>query len=126
MKNVVLTARIIYGFLWVVFGLNFFFHYLPNPPPPPELAMKFASGLMANPYFFPILKVTEVTVGALLLLNIAVPLALVVIAPISLNILLFHAVLAPEGLGVAILMVSLNVFLGLAYFDRYKPLFKKV
>lgn len=87
--------------------------------------MKFLGGLMANPYMMPLIKGIEVTVGVLLLVNIAVPLALVVIAPITVNIFLFHSVLAPAGAGLAILMVVLNVFLGIAYFNSYKPLFKR-
>lgn len=124
MSKAKLAARLIFGLGWVVFGLNFFFQFLPQPPPP-EAGMKFLSGLMANPYFFPLLKVTEVAVGVLLLANLAVPLALVVIAPITLNIVLYHGVLDPAGMGITLLMLGLNVFLGIAYFDSYKPLFKK-
>ncbi|WP_295899046.1 DoxX family membrane protein [uncultured Bdellovibrio sp.] len=124
MNKAKLAARLIFGLLWVVFGLNFFFHFLPQPPPP-EAGLKFLSGLMANPYFFPFLKVTEIVVGILLLLNIAVPLALVVIAPITLNIMLYHGVLDPAGAGLAILILVLNVFLGITYFDSYKPLLKR-
>jgi uncharacterized membrane protein YphA (DoxX/SURF4 family) len=118
------VARIIFGLLWVVFGLNFFFHFLPQPPPP-EAGMKFMMGLMANPYFFPLMKTIEIAVGVALLANIAVPLALVVIAPITVNIILYHGVLDPAGIAPALLMVILNVFLGIAYFNSYKPLFKK-
>lgn len=120
------AARIVFGLLWLIFGLNFFFNFLPAQPPPPEEAMKFLGGLMANPYMFPTIKSLEIIVGLMLVANIAVPLALVLIAPITVNILLFHAVLAPAGMGVTLLMVILNVLLGIAYFNSYKPLFKKV
>lgn len=118
------AARIIFGLLWVIFGLNFFFQFLPAPPPP-ELGMKFLGGLMTNPYFFPLMKTIEIASGILLLTNIAVPLALILVAPITVNIMLYHGVLAPEGAGLAILMIVLNVFLGIAYFNSYKPLFKR-
>ncbi|KYG66079.1 hypothetical protein AZI86_03160 [Bdellovibrio bacteriovorus] len=120
------AARIVFGLLWLIFGLNFFFNFLPPQPPVPEEAMKFLGGLMANPYMFPTIKSLEIIVGLMLVANIAVPLALVLIAPITVNILLFHAILAPAGMGVTLLMVILNVFLGVAYFNSYKPLFKKV
>lgn len=118
------AARLLFGLMWVVFGLNFFFQFLPQPPPPEE-GLKFLSGLMANPYMFPLLKGIEVLVGVLLLANIAVPLALVLIAPITVNILLYHVVLDPAGSAMALTLVVLNVFLGVAYFERYRPLFKK-
>lgn len=126
MNKAKMAARIVFGLLWLVFGLNFFFNFLPAQPPPPEEGMKFLGGLMANPYMFPVIKTIEVVVGIMLVANIAVPLALVVIAPITVNIILFHAVLAPVGTAPALLMLILNVFLGVAYFNSYKPLFKKV
>lgn len=124
MSKATTAARVIYGLLWVVFGLNFFFHFLPQPPPP-EAGMKYLSGLMAAPYFFPLLKTTEVVVGALLLANIAVPLALVVISPIVIQILLYHTVLDTAGAPVALLVTALNLFLGIAYWKNFKPLFKR-
>lgn len=126
MNKAKMAARIVFGLLWLVFGLNFFFNFLPPQPPVPEEAMKFLGGLMANPYMFPTIKTLEILVGFMLIANIAVPLALVLIAPITVNILLFHAVLAPAGMGVTLLMVILNLALGIAYFNSYKPLFKKV
>lgn len=127
MNKAKMATRIVFGLLWIIFGLNFFLNFMPPQPPPPEAAMKFFTGLMANPHFFLILKVTEIAVGVMLVANLAVPLALVVIAPITGNILLYHAVLdaAPAGLGIALLMTALNVVLGVAYFDRFKPLFKR-
>ncbi|MFM6930474.1 MAG: acyltransferase [Bdellovibrio sp.] len=121
------AARLIYGLLWVVFGLNFFLHFLPQPAEVmPEAAMKFLGGLMAAPYFMPMVKVTEIVVGIMLLANIAVPLALILISPIVVNILLFHTVLAPASPGIALAVTALNVFLGIAYWNSFKPLFKKV
>ncbi|MDG0815523.1 acyltransferase [Bdellovibrio svalbardensis] len=125
MKKAAVGARLIFGLLWLVFGLNFFFHFLPQPPPS-EAGLKFLSGLMAAPYFFMLLKVTEIAVGVMLLANIAVPLALVVISPIVIQILLYHTVLDTSGAGIALVMTAFNLFLGIAYFQSFKPLFKKV
>lgn len=118
------AARLIFGFLWVLFGVNFFLHFLPQPPPPEE-AMKFLSGLMANPTFFPLLKVVEISCGVLLLANLAVPLTLVILAPITLNIFLYHVALDPAGAGLAVVITAIHVFLGYAYFNSFKPLFRK-
>lgn len=125
MKKAALVARLIYGLMWLVFSLSFFFHFLPQPPPP-ESGLKFLSGLMAAPYFFPVLKLTELTVGILLLANIAVPLALVLISPIVIQIFLYHTFLDLSGAPVAVALVAFNVFLGIAYWANFKPLFKKV
>jgi len=124
MNKSTMAARYIYGLLWVVFSLNFFFHFLPQPPPP-EAGMKFLGGLMAAPYFFLVLKVTELATGILLLANIAVPFALVLISPVVVQILLYHSVLDPSGLPVALVLTALNLFLGIAYWNSFKPLFKR-
>ena len=66
---------------------------------------------MASGYFFPMVKLTEVICGLLLLLGLFVPLALVVLAPVALNIFLVHAFLAPEGLVLALVIGVLMIYL---------------
>ncbi len=70
----------------------------------------------ASGYFFPLLKGTEVIAGLLLLGNRFVPLALTVLAPIVVNIVAFHAFLAPSGIALPLLIVALGVYL--AYSER--------
>ena len=126
-KNLPLIARIILGLIFFVFGLNGFLNFIPQPAVMPEKLMAFTSGLMASGYFFPFLKATEVICGALLLGGVFVPLALIVLAPIILNIFLTHAFLAPDGVILALIIGVLEIYL--AFFSPYsakiKPLFKK-
>lgn len=123
MKTAELGARIVFGLMWIVFGLNFFFHFLPIPPPA-EKAAAFLGAMFQTGYFFQVVKVTEIIVGLLLVSGYFVPLALVVIAPITLNIFLVHAMLDPAGVGLSIVLLILNVFLGLRYLDSYKSMLK--
>lgn len=81
-----LIARWILGLIFFVFGLNGFFNFIPMPETMPEKMATFMGGLMASQYFFPLLKGTEVVCGALLLIGAFVPLALIVLAPIIINI----------------------------------------
>ncbi|HPM29036.1 MAG TPA: DoxX family membrane protein [Chryseolinea sp.] len=117
------TARIVLGLIYFVFGLNFFFHFIPTPPPSGGVADAFTGGLFQSGYFFPMLKGLEVVLGALLLIGFFVPLALVVLMPISINILLFHAFLSPDNTIMGIVIVSLQIYLSWFYRDYYKPLF---
>lgn len=119
----VVTARILLGLIYFVFGLNFFLHFLPTPPPHGGVADAFTGGLFQSGYFFPLLKGLEVVLGAMLLIQYFVPLALVVLAPISINILLFHAFLSPENTIMGIVIVLANFYLAWAYRSYYKPLF---
>jgi putative oxidoreductase len=105
MKIATLTARILLGLLFLVFGLNGFLHFIPMAPPP-GLAGKFMGALFVSHYLMFIFSV-EVIGGALLLANRFVPLALILLGPILVNILLFHSLMAPEGLPVALFTTGL-------------------
>ena len=117
-------ARILLGLVFFVFGLDGFFHFIPQPTEPPsEPALSFAMGLLKSGYMFPLIKGTEVAVGALLLSNRFVALALVVIAPVIVNIFAFHAFLAPSGIVIAGALVVLEVYLAWVHRSAYRPLF---
>ncbi len=127
MKNkVYVGSRLLLGLIYVVFGLNGFLQFLPMPPLP-EAAASFMGGLASSGYFFPFLKGTEVLFGALLLVGYAAPLALVVLAPITLNIFLFHWFLTPgiQNSVMPLVMIALNVLAAMSYWKLYRPLFGK-
>jgi len=120
----VIAARILLGLIFFVFGFGYFFMTIPPFDTTTPMG-QFASGLKASGYFFPFLKGVEGTMGLLLILNRFTPVALLVLAPIIIQIVLFHSFLEPSGLPVAILNVVLAVFLAWANWDKYfKNLFK--
>lgn len=117
-------ARLVLGLVLVVFGLNGFLNFLPQPPlaqPALDLIMAMAGA----GYLLKMVKVTEIAVGLALLSNSYVPLSLVVLAPVSVNIVAFHAFLDPAGIGPAALVFALNLYLGLAYLKSYQPLLQR-
>jgi uncharacterized membrane protein YphA (DoxX/SURF4 family) len=119
-----LIARVLLGLIFVVFGLNFFLHFIHNAPPDPtSRAGQFLGGLFASGYFFQLLKVLEILIGLLLLSGFYTPLALILIFPISINILLFHAILAPAGVALPLIIFALNIYLAWIYREAYVPLF---
>jgi putative oxidoreductase len=120
MQKASTVSRYLLGLIYFVFGLNGFLQFLPMPPLP-ESAMSFMGGLAGSGYFFPFLKGTEVVMGALLLAGFAVPLAYIVLAPITINILLFHFILTP-GLQNSVLPIFM-VILSLVGAYNYKDLF---
>jgi putative oxidoreductase len=115
-------TRSLLGLIYLVFGLNFFLHFIPTPPPPttPGAAESFLGGLFQAGYFFPMVKGIEVLLGGFLLLNFFTPLSLVILAPISINIFLFHAFLAPDNIALSIVILLLNIYLLWAYRKSYK------
>ncbi len=123
-----LIARILLGLIFFIFGIAGLFNLLPPPPNMPEDMMTFMAGMLATGYFFPLLKITEIVCGALLLLGMFVPLALVVLAPIVVHIFMVHAALDPSGLPIAIVIVVLMGYLSFCakpYSNTIKLLFKK-
>jgi uncharacterized membrane protein YphA (DoxX/SURF4 family) len=117
------TARVLLGLVFFVFGLNGFLQFLPAPPAP-ERAMAFMGALAATGYMFPLIKGVEVIGGALLLSNRFVPLALAIVAPNVVNIVLFHAILAPGGLPVALFVLALELFTAWSYRDAFAPMLR--
>src|SRR4051794_4978407 len=100
-----LAVRILLGLVFFVFGLNGFLHFIPNQAMS-GTAAAFMGGLAAAKYMFPLIKITEVVAGIMLLAGMYVPLALILLAPGIVNIVLFHAFLAPSGLPVALVILA--------------------
>ncbi len=122
MRIVVIVARVLLGLVFFVFGLNGFLHFMPNPPPPPPAA-EFFGALIKTGYMFFLIFGTQVLGGALLLLGIAVPFALVILAPVVVNILFFHIYLAPALLPMALVVAAFELFLAWYYRHAFAPLF---
>jgi putative oxidoreductase len=112
MKIAVLIARNLLGLLFLVFGLNGFLHFIPMPPPPGLAGQYF--GVLFVSHYMVLVFLLQVVGGALLLLNRYVPLALILLGPVLVNILMFHSLMAPEGLPMALLtsVLWLIVFAG--------------
>jgi hypothetical protein len=115
------AARYLQGAAFLLFGLNGFFHFLPQPPAP-EAATSFAGALLATGYMLPLIKGTEVVAALLLLSNRYVPLALALIAPVIVNILAFHAFLAPAGLALPLVLLATQLILAWSYREAFAPM----
>jgi putative oxidoreductase len=123
-----LIARIIFGFIMFASGLAGLLNLAPPPADLPERMVTFMSGMMATGYFMTLLKVTETVCGLMILSGFFVPLALVILAPIILNIFLVHAFMAPSGLPIAVVLGLLMVYLSFfaqPYSGPIKQLFRK-
>lgn len=121
MKVAVVIARVVLGLLFTASAVFFFLDMMPAQELP-GAAGTFVTGMFASGYLMQIVKVFELTCGIALILGRFAPLATVVIFPITLNVFLFHLILAPDGVLVGIALMALNLFLAYAYRDRFHPL----
>ena len=121
MKITSTIVRILMGLMFAFASLTFFFKLVETP----ELTGKvkiFNDGIAASIYLMPTVKVFELLSSIAFLTGRFVPLATVVIFPIILNILLFHAFLAPSGLAIAILLFVGDLFLAYYHRDKYRSI----
>ena len=107
MKITSVIARFLLGLIFLVFGLNGFLHFIPMPPPT-GVAGQFFGALYVSNYLVVILLL-QIVGAILLLLNRYVPLALTLLAPIIVNVLLVHLLMAPSGLPLALVVTVLWV-----------------
>src|SRR5580698_3925371 len=105
MRTVSTIARYLAGVIFLIFGLNGFLNFIPQPPPT-GIAAQFIGALYASHYLW-VIFAFQIVAGALLLVNRYVPLAVAILAPVLVNILSFHALMAPSGLPLALFVTAL-------------------
>jgi putative oxidoreductase len=122
MKIAMLIVRTLVGLLFIMSSATYFLNLAPQPELTGNMKL-FNEGLAASGYFMTLLKATELVCGLLLVFGRLVPLALVVLAPIVINILMVHIFLEPTGLPIAIILVAATAFLAYSYRRNFECLF---
>jgi putative oxidoreductase len=123
MKTVTLVSRLLLGFIFLVFGLNGFLNFLPAPAPT-GVAAQFLGALFTSHYLVVVFLV-QLIPAILLLANRYVPLALTLLGPVIVNILCFHAFMAPAGLPLALLVAALWTIVYLNRRSNFAGLFER-
>ena len=117
MRTASVIARYLAGAIFLVMGLNGFLNFIPLPPLG-GIAGQFMGALYVSHYLW-VIFAFQVIGGLLLLANRYVPLAAAVLAPVIVNILTFHVLMAPSGLPLALFVALLWV----AIFIEVRPAF---
>lgn len=123
MKTTFTVARALLGLIFTVFGLNGFVHFLPMQPMPQGSAMEFITAL-AESHYMAVVFALQLGTGMLLLINRYTPLALTLLAPVIVNIDLFHVFMAPAGLPLAIVVTVLWLLTAYNLRPSFQPLFR--
>lgn len=122
MKTMSTIARYLAGVIFFVFGLNGFLHFIPLPPPN-GVAAQFMGALYVSHYLTLIFGL-QVIGAVLLLVNRFVPLGLAILAPVIVNILCFHTLMAPSGLPFALFVTLLWAVVFVYVRSAFAPLFQ--
>jgi hypothetical protein len=119
MKLLQNTPYYLLALVFLVFGLNFFFHFIPMPPMEGDSATYFT--LMAGSGYMAIVKILEIICAILLLIPKTRALGLVILAPIVVNIVLFELCIAKQPqIGILLLIINaIGLYLNR---DKYKSI----
>ena len=124
MKIATLICRCLLGLILLVFGLNGFLNFIPQPPPPPGWALDYLT-VMGKSHYMVLPFVLQIVAGTLLLANRFVPLALTLVGPVIVNILLFHVLMAPAGLPPGVVVTALWLVLFYRFRGAFAGIFEQ-
>jgi putative oxidoreductase len=122
MRIASVIARYLAGVIFLVMGLNGFLNFIPLPPPG-GIAGQFMVALYVSHYLW-VIFAFQVIAGVLLLVNRYVPLAVAILAPVLVNILTFHALMAPSGLPLALFVALLWIVIFIEVRPAFSGLFQ--
>lgn len=122
MEWLMLGARVIFGTVMLVNGLNEFFKFFPLPPLS-QKAQDFSAQLEVSG-LMNVVKVLEVLIGIMMLGNIGVPAAIAMAMPISAIIFFVDVILLRSAVGyiAGTLILGLNILLLAGYSGYFLPL----
>ncbi len=122
MKEKVITViRFLLGLMMVNAGFNKFFHYMPMPEMT-QVAMDLMGAFGASGFMLPLIAITEIIAGVLLLSKRSTALGAVLMMPITVNIFLFHAFLDTAGMGMGIVLLLINIAILVSEKKRLFPM----
>ncbi|NLF41764.1 MAG: DoxX family membrane protein [Bacteroidales bacterium] len=118
----ILVTRGLLGGIYLFFGLNWFLNFIALTPKS-DKAEAFINGLLAASYFLPMLHFLEIFLGVLLVMGFFTPLVLVVLMPITINIVLYNLILNPGNLYLSLVLIVLHLYLLIMYRKSFRSLF---
>jgi uncharacterized membrane protein YphA (DoxX/SURF4 family) len=125
MRYVTLIARVLFGLVFTVFGLNgllilFGKAFMPAPEEMPQAAVSFFQALTNTRFMLPLIGGVQFVSGLMILADVMTPLGLTLLAPVIVNIVLYHHFVDPNGLGIAYIVLALELFLAYAYGPAFR------
>lgn len=121
-SKIILVISILFGLMFINAGLNKFFNYMPVPTDLPENMIKLMTAFMQIGWLMPLIAVVEIAGGILFMITKTRALGAIVILPIMVGIMLTHAIDAPSGLPMAIILFAINLWVIFENREKYLPM----
>lgn len=123
LNRIVVGTRVALGLMFFIVGTIGLLRLAPIPTYTGRAA-DFLEALRATNYLWATVNALQVFCGALLGLGFFVPLMLTLLAPLVVNIVLYHAFLEPIGLPIALIVLGLEVFQAFCHRASFLSLFE--
>jgi hypothetical protein len=124
MRTASQIARYLLGFIFLVFGLNGFFHFL-HMPGPTGVAAQFFGAILVS-HFYVVIFLLQIVPAVLLLANRYVPLALTILGPIIFNIICIQIFMIRAGLPLAIVVTVLWLLVAYSVRSAFSGIFQRL
>ena len=122
-EKIRLAVQVLFGVVILAAGINKLYLFMPVPEQTPA-GKEFIDFLYATGYLMYVIAIVEIVGGSLLVLNRLAPFALLLLAPVTTNILLFHIFLEQKGLLMGIFIFTLQIVLFALYRQKFTPIVK--
>jgi uncharacterized membrane protein YphA (DoxX/SURF4 family) len=123
-KKILLVISILFGLIFINSGMNKFFNYMPMPKDMPENTLKIMAAFMEIGWLLPLVAVAEIIGGILFITNKFRALGAIVIFPVMTGIVLTHIFNVPSGLPLALILLTINLWVIIENREKYLPMIK--
>lgn len=120
-SKVFVAIRVILGLFVLVFGLNKFLNFLPAPEGMSDAAGAYFGALMSAKVLT-LVAIVEILSGLAFIFNKYGALMALILMSVSVNIILFHVTLDPDGIAPGFAVFILNIMVLYTYKNKYKEL----
>ena len=114
MRTGAFIARVFLGGMFVISGINGFFHFIPTT--------SFIATMVGAGDFFYVIKFFEIAIGAMILTGFYMPIALIMLVPISVDIFMFHMSRGMSGMPIAFMIIFAHFYMIYIHREHYAPM----
>jgi uncharacterized membrane protein YphA (DoxX/SURF4 family) len=112
----------LFGLMFINAGLNKFFNYMPVPEQLPEKMITMGAAMMEIGWLFPLVAIVEILGGLLFIMPKFRALGAIILFPVMIGVLLTHITAAPSGLPIALLLLTVNLYVMIDNRAKYLPM----